>query len=97
MIHLPKFASETEEADWWYENRAQRSGEFARAFAEGRVRRGGMAQYLGQLQKAKQLLSDKEDAVRLAKLAFRQGVDVQVYLNDLVHKAIMQEGDRAAS
>jgi hypothetical protein len=97
MIHMPKFASETEEADWWYENREQRSEEFAKAFAEGRVRRGGgMVQYLAQVEKAKQLLVDQEDAVRLAKLAFRQGVDVEVYLNDLVHKAIMQEADRAA-
>jgi hypothetical protein len=91
MIDVPKFATETEEADWWYDNREQHSEEFAKAFAEGRVRQGsGIVHYLAQLEKARKLLADEQDAVRLAKLAFRKGVDVEVYLNELVHNAILQ-------
>jgi hypothetical protein len=71
--------------------------EFAAAAQDGRVRRGsGVVQYLAQLQKVEKLLPNREDAVRLTKLAFRRGVDVEAYLQELVHKAIMQELDPAA-
>ena len=67
------------------------------ASQEGRVRRGsGIVQYLAQLQKAEQLLPNREDAVRLTKLAVKKGLDVEVYLQELVHRAIMQELDPAA-
>lgn len=69
MIKVPKFANETEEADWWYDNRERHDEEFAAAIAQGRVRRGsGIVQYLAQLQKAEELLPNREDAVRLTKL-----------------------------
>ncbi len=97
MINVPKFANEAEEADWWYANRERHADEFAAAAQEGRVRRGsGIVQYLAQLQKAETLLPNREDAVRLTKLAFKKGVDVEAYLQELVHRAIMQELDPAA-
>ena len=97
MIDVPKFANETEEGDWWYANRERHGEEFAAASQEGRARRGsGIVQYLAQLQKAEKLLPNREDAVHLAKLAFKKGVDVEVYLQELVHRAIMQELDPAA-
>ena len=97
MIEVPKFANETEEADWWYANRDRHAEEFEAASQEGRVRRGsGIVQYLAQLQKAEQLLPNREDAVRLTKLAVKKGLDVEVYLQELVHRAIMQELDPAA-
>ncbi len=97
MIDVPKFANETEEADWWFDNRERHAEEFAAAFQEGQVRRGsGIVQYLAQLEKAQKLLPNREDAVRLTRLAFRKGVDVEVYFQELVHKAIMQELDPAA-
>ena len=97
MIEVPKFANETEEADWWYANRERHADEFASAAKEGRVRRGsGIVQYLAQLEKAEKLLPNREDAVLLAKLTFKKGVDVDTYLQDLVHRAIMQELDPAA-
>jgi len=97
MIDVPKFANETEEADWWFDNRKRHAEEFAAALQEGRVRQGsGIVQYLAQLQKAQELLPNRDDAVHLAKLAFKKGVDVQAYLQELVHKAIMQELDPAA-
>ncbi len=97
MIDVPKFANETEEADWWYENRERHGDEFVAASREGHVRRGsGIVQYLAQLHKAEGLLPNREDAVRLTKLAFKKGIDVEAYLQELVHKAIMQELDPAA-
>jgi len=97
MIKVPKFANETEEADWWYDNRERHAEEFAAAFQEGRVRHGsGIVRYLAQLQKAETLLPNREDAVRLTKLAFKKGMDVEAYMQELVHRAIMQELDPAA-
>lgn len=97
MIDVPKFATEAEEADWWFDNRERHAEEFAAASQAGRARRGsGIVQYLAQLQKAEKLLPNREDAVHLAKLAFKKGVDVEVYLQELVHRAIMQELDPAA-
>jgi hypothetical protein len=40
-MKVPKFASEAEEAKWWYDNRELLSEEFHKAAKEGRFRRGG--------------------------------------------------------
>jgi predicted DNA binding CopG/RHH family protein len=36
---IPKFATEAEEAQWWFDNREELDKDFAQAFAEGRLRR----------------------------------------------------------
>jgi hypothetical protein len=36
-LRVPDFNSETEEADWWYEHRAEVEADFLLAFAEGRL------------------------------------------------------------
>lgn len=37
---IPKFASEQEEADWWYDNREELAKDWVNAIREGRTRRG---------------------------------------------------------
>jgi hypothetical protein len=37
---IPKFASEEEEANWWFENRARVEEEFVEAARAGRLRSG---------------------------------------------------------
>ena len=37
-LDIPVFATEAEEADWWYDNRELVEDEFHVAFAEGRVK-----------------------------------------------------------
>ena len=39
---IPAFASEAEEAKWWFENEELISDEFQKAAAEGRLKRGGI-------------------------------------------------------
>jgi hypothetical protein len=41
-LKFPKFASEAEEAKWWFENDDLVSAEFEKAAREGRLRRGGI-------------------------------------------------------
>ena len=47
-LKLPKFATEAEEAKWWYDNRELVSEEFQKAAKEGRLRRGGVARLLAE-------------------------------------------------
>jgi len=41
-LKVPAFATEAEEAKWWYDNRDKVSGEFEKAAKEGRLGRGGI-------------------------------------------------------
>lgn len=93
---LPAFASEAEEASWWYDNREQLDEEFESAFKEGRVRRGGSAQRLAQAEGLQSVTLAPGDAMKAASLAEKKGVEVQAYLSELVHQAIQQEMERAA-
>jgi len=36
---IPTFATEAEEADWWFDNQDELAKDFEQAFAEGRLRR----------------------------------------------------------
>jgi hypothetical protein len=47
-LKIPKFATEAEEAKWWYDNREKLSVEFDKAAKEGRLRRGGVACLLAE-------------------------------------------------
>lgn len=45
-LKVPKFATEAEEAKWWYDNRDKLSDEFEKAAKEGRLCRGGVRRLL---------------------------------------------------
>ncbi len=96
MIKVPEFATETEEAEWWYANREQHSTEFAEEVAAGRAKRGGIVRYLAELERARNVVLERDDAMTAAKLAVEKGVDVKVYLSELVHEALIRETERAA-
>jgi hypothetical protein len=91
LKRLPSFASEEEEANWWYENREKHDEEFARAFDEGRVKRGGAVQRLAAAQKAANLTLATEDAMLAVVVAEEKGVEVQTYLKRLIHEALLKE------
>ena len=90
-LELPKFASETEEADWWYDHRDQVSDEMAKSVADG------TAQNLHDFLRKEGLLADTQDVtlavlpgdLELAKAeALRVGVSHEEYLASLVHEAL---------
>jgi len=96
--HLPVFANETEEANWWYDNREKHADEFIQAEKEGRVTRGGgIVRRLEEAEKAKTVTLLLEDALKATALAKKKDMDVQAYLTDLIHKAIQQEVESAAA
>jgi hypothetical protein len=50
---IPKFATEAEEARWWYENREELAQDFVNAVREGRAGPGSMAR-LRERQRARE-------------------------------------------
>jgi hypothetical protein len=91
LRRLPAFANETEEANWWYDNREKHAQEFVEAFAEGRVKTGGRARRLAEAQKAEDVRLKEGDARRAVLLADQKGLDVQEYLSELIHSALENE------
>jgi hypothetical protein len=88
MIKIPKFRTETEEADWWYENRDFVSAEFERAEAEGTLGRG---RAMRRALAADAILLDEEDAVRAFVAARRRGMQYQAFVKMLIHEALEKE------
>jgi hypothetical protein len=88
---IPRFASEKEEADWWYENREKHAEEFIQAAAEGRVQRGNLREHFAALRRGSKISLDPETAKEAQELAERCGVDVPHMLRTLVHEALQRQ------
>jgi predicted DNA binding CopG/RHH family protein len=86
---LPAFASEAEEAQWWFDNREQHGKEFAQAIRDGRVTRGGMARR--GLIRTHSIDLDPEDFSQAQILAEKKGLRYQTYLRMLIHEALERE------
>ena len=89
MIDVPKFATETEEADWWYDNRELVSQDFQQADTEGRLGRGTVARMAG-LTPATVRLS-RSDADKAHTAANKRGLEYRAYLELLIHEALEKE------
>ena len=94
---LPRFATESEEANWWYENREKLSDEFQKAAAEGRVKRGGVARLLAergialpqpQALPTTTIRLDPEDIAKARVQAAERGLRYQTYLKMIIHEAL---------
>jgi len=88
-MKIPKFANETEEADWWYEHRDLVIKEFERAEVEGRLGRGTAMKLALEREHSIQL--DIEDAARARAAAKRKGMQYQAYVKMLIHEALEKE------
>jgi hypothetical protein len=102
-LKLPKFASEAEEAKWWYENREIVSEEFQKAAKEGRVKRGGVARLLAergipfpqsQALPSTTIRLDPEDIAIARVQASERGLRYQTYLKMIIHEAL-RNADKA--
>ena len=92
---IPKFATETEEADWWYANRDLVEQEFLDAAAEGRLGRGTLkkrAQEAEAKQRAESFVTlDDADLKKARAAAERRGMPYPAFLTMLVHQALERE------
>jgi len=96
-LKIPKFASEAEEAKWWYDNREIVSAEFQKAAKEGRLRRSGVARLLAErgipLPQPQALPSttirlDPDDIAKARVQAAERGLRYQTYLKMIIHEAL---------
>jgi len=97
-LNLPDFASEKEEADWWYDHRDEVSDDFAAAASEGKVR--SVRDML--LEDHNLILPDafvslpmsNADLAKAKEIAAKQGLGAEEYLSKAVHAIL--EAERAA-
>jgi predicted DNA binding CopG/RHH family protein len=93
-LKVPVFANESEEADWWFENREKLADDFEKAAAEGRLGYGTAKQRGVTPPTAIQLA--EADLARAKVLAERRGLRYQTYLKMLIHEALEREEKHAS-
>jgi predicted DNA binding CopG/RHH family protein len=89
-LKMPKFKTEQEEADWWFDNQDFALQVLQRAKAEGRLGSGSAERNLASQQVAKSttIRLDPSDISRAKDQAKRKGLRYQTYLKMLIHEAL---------
>ena len=90
---LPSFANETEEAQWWFDNREALGDEFVQDIDEGRVTRGAMVRR--GLVRTPSIELDPEDFSQAQALAEKKGIRYQTYLRMLIHEGLERDAKMA--
>jgi predicted DNA binding CopG/RHH family protein len=93
---IPAFESETEEAEWWFQNRKRLDQDLLQAASKGRLKR------LDQTELKKRLAASKTRVVSLRlpeidielarQQAARKGLPYQTYIKSLLHQALRHGG-----
>jgi predicted DNA binding CopG/RHH family protein len=86
-LEIPIFATESEEADWWYENRVLVEKEFHNAIAEGRVKQG-VPIPPSQRRIQTTISLDPVDSKKAHAIAAKRGLKYETYLEMLVHQEL---------
>jgi predicted DNA binding CopG/RHH family protein len=89
---IPKFATEAEEAQWWFDNREELDKDFAQAFAEGRLRRRTEPRPSTSVLTTTIRL-DPADIEPARAQAERKGLKYQTYLKMILHEALLKEAE----
>jgi predicted DNA binding CopG/RHH family protein len=101
---VPAFASEAEEAAWWYENRKSHDKEFATAVENGeaQVLTGDKLQERIEASKARtpaQVISlrvPQADLAMARRQAEQKGLPYQTYIKSLLHETLAEREKRKA-
>ncbi len=108
-LKIPKFATEAEEAKWWFENRELIFNEFQKAAKERRLGRGGARRLFAESgipfpepQKPSSptptttIRLDPDDIAKARVQAAERGLRYQTYLKMIIHEAL-REAERKKS
>jgi hypothetical protein len=100
-LKIPAFATEAEEAKWWYENQELISNEFQKAAKEGRLGRGGVRRLFAERgipfpepktapapMPTTTIRLDPEDIAKARVQAAERGLRYQTYLKMIIHEAL---------
>ena len=82
-ITVPKFGSEAEEAQWWYENRATIEGALIKAMDNGTFRRGAASRNVT-------IRMAEADLALARHQAQARGMPYQTYIKSLLHEALVK-------
>jgi hypothetical protein len=97
---IPKFATEAEEAQWWFEQRHDFLEQAKEALARGELKLRRLppspAGATGQTKNITIRVAD-QDVVRARGLAAKRGLRYQTYLKMLLHEALDAEEKKLAS
>jgi len=100
-LKMPKFRSEEEEANWWYDNREEHSKVMAEAIAKGETTT--LADILERRRKklgvtpTVSIRIDPIDIARARRIATKKGLPYQTLLKTLLREALNREEKRLAS
>jgi predicted DNA binding CopG/RHH family protein len=94
---VPEFATEAEEAAWWYENRQMVEDEFRKAIQDGTIRRGTADRLVREARESRNITIriPMVDIERARELAEKKGIGYQTYMKMLLHEALELEMQRA--
>jgi len=95
QMTIPQFASEAEEADWWFTHQDQLLEEFELAAKEGRLGQGTAMRRSLAADAGVQL--DPEDAAKARAFAAKRGMSYETYVKKLVHAALQNDLDADAA
>lgn len=100
-LKIPKFASEAEEAQWWFDHRNDEvTKAFKDAAAQGKLRTGSVASLARNtaagVTPTTTIRLDPDDISRARALAAQRGLRYQTYLKMLVHEALAAEEKKRA-
>lgn len=104
-IIVPKFATEAEEADWWYKNRKAHSEEFLAAARRGEVQVLTKEKLLARIRASKNKATatlmvsiriPADDLALARKQAERKGLPYQTYIKSLLHETLAQLEQKAS-
>jgi predicted metal-dependent hydrolase len=96
-LKIPKFATEAEEAKWWFENDGKIFEEFKKAAKEGRLGRGGVRRLFAEkgipFEEPKPtptttIRLDSDDIAEARVQASKRGLRYQTYLKMIIHEAL---------
>jgi predicted DNA binding CopG/RHH family protein len=90
-IEIPKFASEEEEANWWFENRGMVEEEFLEAARTGRLRNGSTALRRAREANALTIHLSDADLAAIRHLAAQRGQNEDVCAASILHRALESE------
>jgi predicted DNA binding CopG/RHH family protein len=96
---VPKFKTEAEEAQWWYNNRRKVEDSLIKAMDNGTIRRRFAQRLTSQARASRNItIRMAESELDLArKQAEEKGLPYQTYIKSVLHEALMKRERRRAS
>jgi len=102
-IVVPKFATEAEEAEWWFKNRKAHDKLFAAAVGDGEAHVLTQEKLLARIKAAKKrpapvvaLRIPAADLALARKQAEEKGLPYQTYIKSILHETLAQRERRKA-